>query len=368
MNIDNDMVLSYLNECITESEIENAMQNGLDLTIVKFDIIEDEPNNYKDIIKFIYKYCDYMPMVADNSKNFTILLKNIKLHAAVLMIKNLNMALKIKQNNNIKNIAITNFDQSDTIESFLDRINSFYMKAKLTQKDIYYGTKYLTFNSEEHENILKDIIKQDNKLFVYGLYQEAPIKIEAKVLSMEEDVTVLEVAKEFLSFLQKQPILYFEHKKIPDVFEARIIYIDYNKSTIEIGKFNFIDQSPLHRKNMRISPPKPIKSNLTFSDFVVFGLISDISTASVLFTTEIQNVEEIEKLKLLNKTFRLDFNLENLYGNDFHISVKATIFKITGNQFVLNIFPNAHDQNIIREYINMCYQELLLHVQGKVVQ
>ena len=368
MNIDNEVVLSYLNSCITEAEIEHAAQHGLDLTIIKFDITEDQPDKYKEVIKFIYKYCDYMPIVADNYKNFIIFLKNIKLHAAVLMIKNLNMALKINHNTQIKNVAVTNFDETDTIESILERINSFYMKAKLTKKDIFYGTKYLNLKDEEDTNFFKNIFAKNNTLYLYGLYQEAAIKIDATVLSYDENLTILKVSKEFLSFLQKQPILYIEHKDIPNVFEARIININYNKSTIEIGKFNFIDHSPLHRKNLRVSPPRPIKATLTFSDFVVFGLISDISTSSVLFTTEIQNVEEIEKLKLLNKTFKLDFTIENLYGNDFDINVKATIFKVTGNQFVLHIFPNVENQNTIREYINLCYQELLLHVQGKVVQ
>ncbi len=368
MDINNEVVLSYINKCITEAEVENAIQHGLDLTIVKFDIREENPNKYKEVIKFIYRYCDYMPMVADNYKNFTIFLKNIKLHATVLMIKNLNMALQINQNTKIKNIAITNFDETDTIESVLERINSFYVKAKLTKTDIYYGTKYLDLQNEDNKNILGKIIKKNNKINIYGLYQEAAIKIDATIISLNDDITILRVSKEFLSFLQKQPILYLEHKDIPDIFEARIINIDYGKSTIEIGKLNFVDHSPLHRKNIRVSPPKPLKATLTFSDLVIFGLISDISTSSVLFTTEIQNVEEIEKLQLLNKTFKLDFTIENLFGNDFDISVKATIFKVTGNQFVLNIFPNANYQNTIREYINMCYQELLLHVQGKVVQ
>jgi len=368
MNIENEVVLSYLNSCITEAEIENAAQHGLDLTIVKFDIVEREPIKYKEVIKFIYKYCDFMPIVADNYKNFVIYLRNIKLHTTVLMMKNLNMALKINQNTVIKNIAITNFDESDTLETILKRVNDFYIKSKLSGNNMFYGTKYLNLQNEDNENILKEVFEKDNTLYVYGLYQEAAVKIDAEILSTDGNITILKVPKSFLSFLQKQPILYAEHRKIPDVFETRIINIDYLDSTIEVGKFNFTDNSPLHRKNARVSPSRPIKATLTFSDFVIYGLISDISVSSVLFTTEIQNVEEIEKLKLLNKTFKLDFRIENLYGNNFDINVKATIYKTIGNQFVLNIFTNADNQKIIREYVNSCYQELLLHVQGKVVK
>ena len=148
---------------------------------------------------------------------------------------------------------------------------------------------------------------------------------------------------------------------------ANIVNVSYEKSILEVTRFNFIDQSPLHRRNLRVEPPIPIKGSLILDDFIIDGLINDISITSLLFTTQLQFVEELEKLNLTKKTFKIQFVLENLHGNNFEIDMNATIYKTMGNQLVLNTYTNSETQNIIKEYINMCYQHLLLQVQGKVV-
>jgi len=109
-----------------------------------------------------------------------------------------------------------------------------------------------------------------------------------------------------------------------------------------------------------------LKAILSYENFAISGFISDLSIGSILFTTEIQNIDELQKEDILNKTFTLMSELE-LFGNSFDINIKATIFRTKGNQLVLNIFADSETQRVINEYINMSYQQLLLQVQGKVV-
>ncbi len=366
MSVSGELTRSYLNSAIIEAEVDNVTEYGLDLSIVKFDLKEKDPKQFKNIINFVYKYLDFMTIILENEHSFIVFIRNSKIHATVLMVKNLNLALRLKFNTRLKNIAITNFDKSDSVLSLVERLNSYYLKAKLTHTDIYYGTKYLNFQ-EVNENVLSKIFKEDPNISVFGLYNDTSIKIDAQITKYKQNKIILKVEKEYLSFLQRQPILYFEHTNIPDVMNANILNVNYENSTLEIAKFNFIDQSPLHRKNLRVEPPIPIKSSLIIDDMIIDGLINDISITSLLFTTQLQFAEEIEKLNLTNKTFRIQFKLENLHGNDFDIEMKATIFKTMGNQLVLNTYANSETQNIIKEYINMCYQHLLLQVQGKVV-
>ncbi len=365
MSANNQLVLSYLNSAVTEAEIENAKKYNLDLCIIKFEIKESDSKKYKDILKFIDSYFDFASIVPDNSSSYMMFIRNVRLHATVLMVKNLNLALKINFSTKLKSVAVTNLDIEDDINSVIERLNKYYMKAKITGSDIYYGTRNLDFN-DRSTKIISNILSNNKELSMYGLFQEAPIKIDAYVLTVDDNHAVFSVPKEFISFLNKQPILYFEHSDIPDLFTASVLKGNFENSTIEVGEFKFVDHSPLHRKNLRVAPISPVKATLGVDDFVISGFISDISVTSILLTTELNNIDELQKNKLIDKTFKLMFDLE-LFGNIFEVSMKVTIFRITGNQLILNIFADSDTQKIITEYINMCYQQLLLQVQGKVV-
>ena len=365
MSISEELALNYLNSAIIQAEIENAKEYDLDLSIVKFDIKENDPKKFKEILGFVYKYLDFMTILLESENTFIAFLRNSKIHATVLLMKNLNLALKLKFATTLKSVAVTNFDKSDDIISLIERLNSFYLKSKLTKNNIYYGTKWLNF--QELDSKFLTILKDNPNIFVYGIYKDASIRIDAKINEITNEYISLKVPKEYLSFLQKQSVLYFEHSNIPDAMSANVIKADFEKSNLDVTKFKFIDQSPLHRRNLRVEPPVPIKASLIIDDLIVDGLINDISITSVLFTTQLNYVEELEKLGLIDKTFRLQFTIENLYNNSFDIEMKATIFKVMGNQLVLSTYATSETQNIIKEYINMCYQHLLLQVQGKVV-
>jgi len=365
MQISSDMVLSILNTSISESEIENAKKYGLDLTIIKFEINEESPKKCKDVLKFINVYFDFIGIVPDTNSSFLIFAKNRKLHAVVLMMKNLNLALKINHNTHLKHVGITSVDPADDINSITERLNKFALKAKMFDSDIYYGTRNLDFN-ESNTNILKKVFENEKDVYIYGLYHDAPIKISGEFVDIGDNFAKFKVPKEYLSFLQKQNILYFEHTSVADVFSASVLRVDFDNDIVEVGDLKFLDHSPIHRKQLRISPLKALKAILYYKDFAISGFISDISANSILFTTEIHNIDEIKKEKINSKTFELMFELD-IFGNIFEIKVKSTIFRINGNQLVLNIYSTSETQKIINEYINMSYQQLLLQVQGKVV-
>ena len=365
MNISSDLVLSYLNSSITESEIENAKKYELDLCIIKFEIKENNSKKYKEILKFVNSYFDFLGIVPDTNSSFLIFVRNIKLHAVVLMVKNLNLALKLNLNTSLKYVGITNLDKNDDINSVIERLNKYTTKAKLTNSEVYYGTRDMDFNDSDI-NLLYKVFESQKDINIYGLFHDAPIRIPATVYKMGEGFTQFKVPKEYLSFLKKQPILYFEHKNVADIFSATVLSVDFENDIVEVGDMKFIDHSPLHRKQLRISPLKPLKAILSYKDFAINGFISDLSANSILFTTEIHNINELEKENIKDKTFEFMFELD-LFGNIFDIKVKAKIFRVNGNQLVLNIFCSSETQKIINEYINMSYQQLLLQVQGKVV-
>ena len=361
--INSDLTLSVLNNSVAQAEIESAKKYNLDLSIVKFEIKEQDLQKLSKIIKFIYGYMDFKPMVSDSLTTYVVFMHNMKLHATVLMVKNLNLALKLNFATKLGAVGVTCLDSDDDVQTVTNRLDTFWTKSKLTKQDVFYGTSKID-STVENTSILDKL--EDKNINIYGLYNEAPIKIKSKISKVGDDFAVFKVPRIYLSFLQKQAIVYLEHHSLPDIFSASVLKVDYENETLEVGNIKFIDHSPIHRKNLRVTPISTVKSTLNYKDFVISGFIFDISTSSVLFTTELHNIDELKKDDLVNKTFEISFQLE-IFNNTFDISAKSTIFKINGNQLVLNIFTNSDTQKVINEYINMCYQQLLLQVQGKVV-
>jgi hypothetical protein len=215
------------------------------------------------------------------------------------------------------------------------------------------------------EKSLLSIFTKEPKIKVYGFYKEAPMVHEAKVLDFGSDVFSLRLSKEYLTFLKREEFVYLEHEMVPDIMRADIISIDMNHSVINLSKMKFLDNSPVHRKNIRVTPHKPVQALMTYEEeFQVEGLISDISKNSILLTTQLNKVEEIQAKGLQNKKFEVSFHLESANKIVHAISVKAMIYKTSGNQIVLNIYPTAEEQREIAEYITMCQNLLLLEAQS----
>jgi len=152
---------------------------------------------------------------------------------------------------------------------------------------------------------------------------------------------------------------------IPDIMRADIIKINFNNGMITLDNMKFLDNSPVHRKNIRVAPHRPLQTTLECeSELYIEGLIADISKNSVLLTTQLVKIEELQVKGLQTRTFKLRFHLEGVNNSSFTVDVKAMIYKIFGNQLVLNIYPTPEIETEIAEYIAMCQNLLLLEVKG----
>ena len=97
------------------------------------------------------------------------------------------------------------------------------------------------------------------------------------------------------------------------------------------------------------------------------GLVADISKNSILLTTQLAKIEELQAKGLHTKSFQLKFHLESSNNKTFSVDVKAMIYKVFGNQIVLNIYPTPEIETEIVDYIAMCQNILLLEVKGTFV-
>jgi hypothetical protein len=368
MNNNSMLVLSYVNQAIMAAQIERAQNYNAHLAIVKLDLPFEpsEGDAFKEMMSFIHSFLDFSPIISDGGSSFVLFMHDTKLHTAVMTIKNMLMSLKIKYSMTVKGVGVTALEEDEEIEKLLARLHTLYMKSKVSKsKEIFYATSSFEYGSGEVEKSLMSIFTKDPTIKVYGFYKEAPMVHEAKVLEFDTSKFSLRLPKEYLTFLKREEFVYLEHHLVPDIMRADIVSIDMNHSVINLGKVKFLDNSPVHRKNIRVTPHKPVQALMTYEEeFQLEGIISDISKNSILLTTQLNKIEELQAKALQSKKFELSFHIESADKIVHPINVKAMIFKISGNQVILNIYPTPEAQREISEYITMCQNLLLLEAQS----
>jgi hypothetical protein len=277
-------------------------------------------------------------------------------------------SIKIKYGVYLDTVGVTNFDEEDDVNSLLERVHRFMLKSKLSKNNtIYYGTRYFDYSHNGDFENLSRIFTQEPHINVYGFYKEIPLSNRVEVVDSKMGYAKVKASKEFIPFLKRQEFVYLEHGKIPDILRADIMHIDYQSSLVELSNFKFLDNSPVHRKNIRVTPHRPLQASIEYDgEIFIEGLIADISKNSILFTTQLSKIEEIQVKGLHTKTFVLKFHVEDIDNQIRSLEMKAMIYKIFGNQIVLNIYPTLEAQNFIMEYISMCQNLLLLEIKGTV--
>ncbi len=367
MNNRHLMVASYINQAFLEAQIERVKNYDSHLSVMKFELKFDpkEGDKFKEIVKFMYSFLNFTPIVYEGGNSFTLFIHEMKLHTAVMTVKNMLMSIKIKYGIVINTVGITGYDEQDDLADILDRVHRFYMKSKVMKDvDIYYGTRYFEYGHLGSFENIRNVLIQEPKINLYGFYKEAPLMSRVEVLEAKEGMIKIRAQKEYIPFLKRQEYIYLEHFMIPDVMRADITHIDFNASELTLENIKFIDNSPVHRQNVRVAPHRPLKAILEYEEsFVVEGIVADLSKSSILFTTQLSKIEELQAKGLHNKEFLLKFHLETTHKTTTAIKLKAMVYKIFGNQIVLNIYPDAQTQVELSEYIAMCQNLMLLEIQ-----
>ncbi len=366
------LIANYMNHSFIESQIERSVNYSSHLCIIKFELkfAPNKANEFKEVMSFMYTFLGYTPIVYESSNNFLIFIHESKIHNVVMTMKNMLMSVKIKFGVSVKNVGITAYDQSDDKNSLIERVHTFFMKSKISKViDIYYGTKFFEYSHNGDFDNIRSIYTQEPHLNLYGFYKEAPLMSKVIVQDYKNGTLQAKANQEYLPFLKKQEFVYIEHTMIPDIMRADITNINFNSGIIALDNMKFLDNSPVHRKNIRVAPYRPIQAILECEEeFYAEGLVADISKNSILITSQLAKIEELQAKGLHTKSFQLRFHLDGANNSSVAIDVKAMIYKIFGNQIVLNIYPTPETETAIAEYIAMCQNMLLLEVRGTFVQ
>ncbi len=362
------IINNVVNQAFIQSQLQRSKDFSTPMCAVKFELKFDpkEGAKYQQIFSFIYSYLNFTPIVYEGGNSYLLFIHESKIHTVVNTLKNLFTSIKIKYDVTLNTVGVTNYDEEDDIASLLERVHRFMLKSKLSrERNIYYGTRHFDYSHNGDFENLSQIFTESPHLNVYGFYKEMPLSNKVKVTESKMGYAKIKTSGEFIPFIKRQEYVYIEHNMIPDILRADVMHIDYQSNIVELSNFKFLDNSPVHRKNIRVTPHRPIQATVEHeNDIFIEGLIADISKNSILFTTQLNKIEEIQVKGLHAKPFLLKFHIEDMNHHVQNLEMKAMIYKIFGNQIVFNIYPTLEVQNYIMEYITMCQNLLLLEIQG----
>jgi hypothetical protein len=364
MTNNNFLLNRYLAEAITKTQIKSAKIKEQPLSIVALSMPIDqiEADKYQNILIFINSFLLYSPAITISSDTIIFFLHEMKLHTAVKLIKNMQVSLRMQYQYDLKNVSVTAMESEEDSKSLINRVLNLLEKSK-QKGSIVYATTLFSFD-DSVEN-LKRVFLQEPVIKIYGFYKEAPMIQKGTVLEYDDSKFIIHLPKDFIDFIRKENSIYLEHPLVGDIMEANIITIDSSKSTLLLSEVKFLDDSPVHRKNIRVTPHKPIKAQIGYkTEYQAEGIVYDISKESLLITFQLPKVVEIKEKDLINKKFDISFMIETGDGNSQSINTKASIFKIIGNQIVFSIYPTSDMQRDINSYIEMCQKLLLLEAKG----
>jgi hypothetical protein len=368
MDNSSTLVIQYQNQAIIEGQLQKAHRENTTLCIVKVNLEFDPKKGgfFKDMILTVYDFLDHSHFINVGKGEFFFFIQNSKIHTTVKILKNLLLSMRLKEQKGLNGIGVTSFEKNEDINDALKRAHELAYSSTLSNpKEVHYATSSFSYSQKNSQNGLKSIFVKEPRVLAYGFYKEAPIMQKGEVLEYNENKFVLKLSREYLSFLKREPFIYIENSLVPDIMRADIISINHDDSTIQLSEVKFLEDSPVHRKNIRVTPHKPILSSFDFEElYHADAVISDISKNSILVTTQLQKVEELVAKDLKHKKFNLSFNIEDEDGTFESIRLNAMIFKITGNQIILNIYPDEKIENQINDYIIKCQKLLLLEAQG----
>ncbi len=362
---------NYLNMAIVESNLKKAKNDDLPLSVIlfKYNIDLDNAFFFKNIMSEIYTLLSYPDIFYNDKESFLVILQNKRLHESITIFKKVQHDLLNMHDLRIDRVGITEMSKDDTVESLLKRVNRYLVISKrLPIGKIIYGTSSFDFyNDRKRENTLKNIIENNPDVILHSLYEGIPIKNKASIVQYSEDKMCLETTYEELLYLKKnEEFVYMRHKEFPYIIKGYIYKYDFNHKVICVKNLEFQDISVVDRASTRITPPKNIRVMIEYENSIVCdGAIKSISADSLVVKVDRNRLKRILMLK--NREFILKFRLfaKNSIAID-NISLRATIFNISGSDIVFLIKPNSFIKVKILNYVKSVQEEIIKNLKKQI--
>jgi len=152
---------------------------------------------------------------------------------------------------------------------------------------------------------IRHLLADKQSINVVNYYMEIPIQSSAKIINITQDAITITVRKISAISLHLDDIIYIEMPKEPNL-KAKVTSIDSDKNQITLKHFEYIDASPLARRNIHVALKDPLEILVKSEKIQILEELSIVSiTTFVIYLHYLYNIEVDSELtmfvKLLNQ-------------------------------------------------------------------
>ncbi len=366
-------ILNTLNRSIVEAEINSLNKSVSSLSVIKFSIDNMTELKFNDttnlavlfqiiqealnINKFIYLH-----------NTFFIFLRDKKIQEAdkiaSIIKKKVNLC-KVEVGNLLTHFEITELYKDDTVDTLIKRfIPSANVDMTKIEKSKKHNINIDKENFQDIINIFHKIYNKDKLIKVHNFYKGVNIFRSVKLVNITNNTLVFETNHIRAMILSKEQFTFIKHRLFSNkVVKANIANVDLKNNFIYLRDFEYLNDSAVDRKVMRVTPREKMIINVyTLDNKPLFGgIIVDVSINSV--SIEVRQ----SKIKLnREEDLKIKFFVSNELDKDQLIISRARFFNIRANHIILNIFPNQILKTKLEDYITLRQKELVEELKSRV--
>lgn len=372
-----DSILRDLNKAILSEELKRAELNPL--SIGKFSLSEELSGDlkFKSIFSTLYKMTNYSPILQDEEREFIFVIRDRRLHSAMGVVQRFKKEIESNLKVNLEAIALTEFDnESDDLLTLLKRLNRYFIKSMTSNgAKIFYGSRDLDLfisSSDSKETLfelLGKISKKEPKFRAYNFYRGVPISEDLTAKEFKNGKLVAKVDRNRAVFLSEESFTFLEHPLLFNIIKTDIESVDIKSLTITLENFTILDNSPVDREHVRVSPSH--KSIISIESKELKEIRAELLSISITNVEALllksQDIENLEPLK--DREIELKFTLVDSFSNSAIVLSKGRIFSIFKDErkVIFKLSLNRVSEDKILSFIKSRQRELISDLKRELM-
>ncbi|WP_456402282.1 hypothetical protein [Hydrogenimonas sp.] len=360
-----------LNRGIVKSHIRFVKRNGVSLALLCFALKLPEPKEeaFERAVMTLQDLTDFSALLLCEQGMLFTFLKDLHLHRAVQVAKNIQETLLKDTGITIQHAALTIVDEEDDYDTLMARMERYMEQARqFGEGKICYGTaKYDFCTKGGEEEIFVNFFSDQEKVTLYNFYNGMPLSEEVRVLGYADGLLRLKTSLAKAAFLKNEPFTFLKHPLLPDTLKADIVNAMPNRAEVILTNLHFIDKSPVDRENIRVMPDEPIEVTIECADGTeLYGTIHSLAVNSIAI--KLKTPKEADRCFSGSETHvMLSFDLKEQQQRKVHVRISAVLFNREQDQVVFAIYPNHFFKQKIEGYIALQQSRLITIMQKMVL-
>ncbi len=236
------------------------------------------------------------------------------------------------------------------------------LKEKKKETDTRVKKENIVIDDNKVLNKFEILKKQNKSIVMLNLYKGIPLNFNASILRVSENFTTLKVHKYQALVMELEHQTYLKLHPDEEVIKAIVVSVDMEKNLANLSKFFQVGRSAFDRSYVRVQPGGQIQVAVHLDNHLLMGTLQEISVKGL--SVDAVQLGYLRAGKVVEISFKLP--LDNSYDLA-DVICTGKILNISdgknGYRMGIQTFPDAYAENIISKYIYNRQIELIKELQ-----